>query len=180
MAQILKKGICQLCPTGSKEKPLISGLCTGHYWQSLRNSANLNYIQNRSDILPGMPQWYSFQIEQSDWICENCGAPIPHFNSEAQYSAQAHVLPKHLFLSVATHPDNRLHLGNFYGCDCHTRYDNNGYYAQSPTEMPILPVALARFDKFKHLIQPTELRHLTHLFNLQYNCNYGRKEEIGI
>lgn len=167
--QILKKGICQLCPTGSKEKPLISGLCQSHYWQSARNSASNNYIKNRVELIPNLPQWYKYQVEQSDWICENCGEPIPNFNEKARYSAQAHILPKVLFRSVSTHPLNRLHLGNFYGCDCHTQYDKYGIYSISIDEMPILTVALARFDQFKEQIDTKELRHLPHLFNLQYH-----------
>jgi hypothetical protein len=48
-----KIGICQMCPPGSKPKPLIKGHCESHYWeQNKRNSVEKRQAKERGELEP--------------------------------------------------------------------------------------------------------------------------------
>lgn len=112
-----------------------------------------------------LKSWYEHGISISTWVCENCGDAIPNFSEEARYSAQAHLLPKHLFASVKTHPHNRLHLGNRFGCNCHDKYDLS---FENAIRMPVMEIAVVRFDKLIPHISSSEVRYLPTLFRQHY------------
>lgn len=171
MVQMLRFGICSKCPEGVPESKLINGLCLYHYWTGVRIKSHQNLLPNLNQDLRN---WYYCQIEETTWLCENCGEPIPNHNSLARVSAQAHILPKHLFKSVMLHRSNCLHLGNQFGCDCHCAYDNGWFYARSVQEAPVLKIALARFDEFSHLIPPDEVKYLPTLFYERLNSQNVR------
>lgn len=169
---LLKVGACQICPSDKAPQPLIKGLCQLHYWTKARRRTAQKQDVQRMVLQPSLRQWYLDAVEQSSWICENCEAPIPAFSEEARFSAQAHILPKSIFSSVATHPMNRLHLGNQYGCGCHNLYDLSFHHAGS---MPVFSLALERFTLFAPAIHHSEVAHLPETFQPHYNQpNYGR------
>lgn len=161
-----------MCPESKGDQPLISGKCAVHYWAHLRAGSVKRHLVRKKVLIPNLKDWYNYQIDRSTWVCDNCGELIDHFSEEARHAAQAHILPKHLFRSVATHPLNRLHLGNGWGCDCHSKYDHSFKTAQ---QMPVMAWALVLFQQFAEEIAPGELRHLPTIFQETLNnCNYGR------
>jgi hypothetical protein len=161
MAQFFKKGLCFMCPPGKGVQKLVKDLCTYHYSNQWKHSSVLTHIKRNKERIPNLRAWYIEQISISTWECENCGAPIPNFSDAARYGAQAHILCKVLFPSVALHPSNRLHLGNGWGCDCHTKYDSSFDTAGS---MPVFSLALERFELFAAEIAPEELKNLPPFF----------------
>ena len=138
-------------------------MCQPHYWSELKKKTTR---QAPSGDDGELKDWYEWAISISDWVCENCGEPISAVDEKARYAAQAHILPKHLFRSVQTHQSNRLHLGNYYGCNCHDRYD---FSFENAIKMPVFPLALERFVLFAPLISKYELRYLPKPFLERYN-----------
>ncbi len=103
-------------------------------------------------------QWYNMQIAQMTRECENCGAYLSPYNPTGQRSYIAHIVPKRNIESVAVHPLNRM----FLCVDCHANYDN--WLNKDIIKMKCWPLAVHRFDLFKHLIEPNEYKHLRDCF----------------
>ncbi len=84
--------------------------------------------------------------------CMECGAAIP-----IQFSrhATAHLLPKKLFKSQATHPLNFLILGA--GCGCHDKTHRVDKFVQ----MKVWPEAARRIKIMIPLLPFDELKHLS-------------------
>ena len=84
--------------------------------------------------------------------CMECGSFIP-----LQFSrhATAHLLPKKLFKSVATHPLNYLILGA--GCGCHALTDRVDKFSQ----MKVWPEAARRIKEIIPLLPFDELKYLS-------------------
>lgn len=55
--------------------------------------------------------------------CLFCGGPTMKADDEKFHFSLAHLMPKAIFKSVATHPDIIIELC-FYGNSCHTNFDN--------------------------------------------------------
>lgn len=55
--------------------------------------------------------------------CLFCGGKTEKDNDETFFFSEAHLLPKSIFKSVATHPQILIELC-FYGNSCHTNFDN--------------------------------------------------------
>lgn len=55
--------------------------------------------------------------------CLFCGGPTMKNDDEKFHFSLAHLLPKAIFKSIATHPDNIIELC-FWGESCHTNFDN--------------------------------------------------------
>ena len=101
--------------------------------------------------------WFS-HIQEFHWgimntcLCMECKAPIP-----IQYSrhATAHLLPKKLFKSVATHESNYLILGA--GCGYHAKTDRVDKFIQ----MKVWPEAARRIKIMMPLLPFDELKYLS-------------------
>lgn len=103
-------------------------------------------------------QWFNNQITMMPNECENCGE---YLNPYAPWSARAyiaHLVPKRNIESVMVHPLNRM----FLCIDCHSNYDN--WLNKDIMQMNCWPIAVARFEKFKHLIEQSEYKHLRDCF----------------
>jgi hypothetical protein len=61
--------------------------------------------------------------KQMTGCCLFCGGKSQKKDDETFHFSLAHLLPKAIFKSVATHPDNIIELC-FYGESCHTNFDN--------------------------------------------------------
>jgi hypothetical protein len=100
--------------------------------------------------------------------CQECRKPLYAFSKKAKRSVSAHILPKSVFESVKTNPDNIIFLGASYigcPCDCHTYYD---YSVENRIKMKIYPVVLERFEmKLKHLLTDRELIQAYEYLNIQ-------------
>ena len=85
-------------------------------------------------------------------LCMECGSPIPHSFSR---HATAHLLPKKLFPSVATHELNYLILGA--GCGCHEKTHRIDKFIT----MKIWPEAAKRIKVMIPLLPIDELRKIS-------------------
>lgn len=93
--------------------------------------------------------WYLGQQKKMTGTCVNCGGRSEKYRTNA-----AHVLPKSLFPSIATHEENCIELC-FYGKACHTNYDNKvrGYEIE---EMNCFDLILQKFLLMYPAIAPDE------------------------
>jgi hypothetical protein len=152
-----KMGICGECEDGI-EKPLTKGKCQYHYWQQIRlKSAQKSSDGRIVEPVRDMPK-KSQKIQRDDslekWFamvatfikakpyCMECGCYVPE---EYYRHATAHIFPKNIFKSVATHPMNYLILPA--GC-CHDKT----HTVESFSKMKVWSEAVRRFKIFEPLI----------------------------
>lgn len=90
--------------------------------------------------------------EMRGGVCMECGTFI---SLEYSRHATAHLLPKKLFKSVSTHPDNFLILGA--GCGCHEKTHRIDKFIT----MKIWPEAARRIKIMIPLLPFDELKHLS-------------------
>lgn len=69
-----------------------------------------------------LQKWYKARQKELIGQCCRCGDRYNHRDLKQAISATAHILPKRIFESVATHPDNWVELGAY--CGCHNWFDN--------------------------------------------------------
>lgn len=84
--------------------------------------------------------------------CMECGSVIP---IQFARHATAHLLPKKLFHSVATHPLNYLILGA--GCGCHYKTDRVDLFQK----MSVWPEAARRIKEMIPLLPHDELKFVS-------------------
>lgn len=99
--------------------------------------------------------WYEKKVSECDWICCECGKSCYSNNKDFRFAAQAHILPKSLFPSIATHELNHMCLGPV--CGCHGKYDSNWANA---SKMKVWPEALDTMYVLIPLLPPVEYRKL--------------------
>ncbi len=103
-----------------------------------------------------LDKWFD-DIRGKEWNngwakCMECGAAIP---SDYARHATAHLLPKKLFKSVATHPLNYLILGA--GCGCHEKTHRIDKFIK----MKIWPIAKERILTMMPFLPTDELRRIS-------------------
>jgi hypothetical protein len=92
--------------------------------------------------------------------CENCGRRLRGDSSEI-----AHILPKNVFKSVSTNPNNVLYLcsNKIYNTDgCHDKYDSTWTAVKS---MPVWETAIERFKLFETYIEESNFKILNHFYD---------------
>lgn len=170
-----KEGICVDCGSAKGNKPLIAKRCINqpnfHYQKHQKEEYIKKQSQKKkskskslSDANNGqtLGNWFNEQINQMPRQCENCEE---YLNPYAPWSARAyiaHIVPKRNFLSVMVHPINRL----FLCIDCHTKFDNS--LSKEIVKMKCWPIAVERFNSFKHLIYSEEVSKLQPCFEEVY------------
>jgi len=70
-----------------------------------------------------MDLFFQSQRKSMTGRCLFCNGDTMKKDDEKFHFSLAHLLPKAIFKSVATHPDNIIELC-FYGESCHTNFDN--------------------------------------------------------
>lgn len=158
-----KIGFCVDCPEGSEEKNLIAGRCGFHYGihrQKVRNARQKLQTDIRgliiNDTSADLVIWFAEKIRlvKANPYCTECGAWIP---PKFYKHAVAHIFPKSIFLSVATHPLNFVIVGA--GCGCHDKT----HTIETFSKMKIFPLAVERFFTFRSSI--VEQHKYLNLFN---------------
>ncbi len=154
-----KTGKCLDCGPDVGERSLISGRCQTHYWQhradvkaAARQASGISI--NKQAQKKAMDLWFVNQIKQLPKRCENCNEPLIVFAPWAARSFVAHIVPKRHFISVATHPLNRV----FLCLQCHTNYDN--WSEAKVQRMPVISTCKERFLAFADEIPASEWRYL--------------------
>lgn len=69
-------------------------------------------------------RWFEKQRERMTGKCAHCGGKTQKHDNDTFHYSVAHLLPKNLFKSIATHDENWLELC-YYGNSCHTNFDNH-------------------------------------------------------
>lgn len=90
--------------------------------------------------------------------CQNCRRALYALTNTQKKASCAHLLPKSVFKSIATNPDNIVFLGvDVFGasCDCHTIFDKS---VEKRVKMPIYEVALKRYELLKPHLTPKEIQ----------------------
>ena len=151
-------GKCSKCPQSARSGLLIGGLCAYHFGgggEVERNNApQVEKLKALAVKNKTLKSWFDEQIKQCPDKCENCGQKIIIPPDITKRASVAHILPKKLFKSVATHDMNRV----FLCLICHANFDNKGNdYAAT---MQVSKIAKQRFSLFKDCISEDEKKHL--------------------
>lgn len=111
--------------------------------------------------------FYNEQGRQVPERCENCNLKLNAFSRWAKKFVTAHIVPKAVFESVATHPDNRMFLGvnMFSDCGCHAEWDNSD--ADHRKQMHCYSLALLRAEGFIDQLTYHELVKFEKYFGLE-------------
>lgn len=152
-------GKCKLCPSGSPDKRLFGGGVCGYHLNNPKDDQSKEKLPKEvvKELLNEklLRQWYEEQFQQRTEFCENCRKVRLTDPQELwrQKAMVAHILPKKLFPSVATHPLNRW----FGDLQCHTDFDRGWGHAM---QMPVWDLCVERYTQFMTLISVGEHRHL--------------------
>lgn len=113
-----------------------------------------------------MDRWFKDRRKQMGGGCLHCGGASCR-NSDKYYKFSiAHILPKRLFKSVATHPLNWIELC-FWNKSCHTNFDNN---TLDITELNCYDLVIERFVAMYPDIAHKERKYIPDVL-LQYIKN---------
>jgi hypothetical protein len=70
-----------------------------------------------------LTRWFEERRKELTGTCKHCGGKSSKHSDKWYKASVAHILPKRIFKSVATHPKNFIELC-FWGNSCHTNFDN--------------------------------------------------------
>lgn len=163
-----KEGKCIDCGFDAADKPLMAKRCFTapffHYQKhqqakyiaksSERKKAKNDRIKSANNGMT-LGKWFNEQISIMPSYCENCNEFLSRWSAPWSLRGYvAHIVPKRQFESVAVHPLNRM----FLCIDCHTKFDNS--LSREIIKMKCWPIAVERFNQFKHDISFEEIKHL--------------------
>ena len=150
-----KIGLCKKCPPGSKEVPLIAGLCKNHYWEHRRDvNSKKPAAQAKKVAKTVVGAFFASQSLVMPRCCEECGDPLPKSPEWMRRACIAHIFRKRAdfgFPSVDIHPMNKM----FLCIDCHANFDNLGDIFI--TKMRMLPIIKERVAILLPLLTAKEL-----------------------
>jgi hypothetical protein len=102
-----------------------------------------------------LDRWFREVRKSMTGTCANCGGKSCRDNDREYKRSVAHILPKAVFKSVATHPDNWIELC-FYGNSCHTNLDHGMI---DLIEMNCFDTIIQKFTKiYPHIAQEEKRR----------------------
>jgi len=158
-------GKCPKCPATTRSGLLIGGECAFHYGGGGESERNVAPAVEKAKLLAAKTKtlkvWFDEQIRLCPQNCENCKQPIRLPADLTKRAAIAHIIPKRLIKSVATHELNRV----FLCLNCHQNFDNKGN--DHASSMPVAIIAKQRFKEFRHLIiAPDEVKHIPAYLNI--------------
>lgn len=113
----------------------------------------------------GLNEFFDRMSLKMPFNCMNCMKPLYAHNKFAKRTVCAHIIEKSKFPSVADLESNILFLGaDLLGiCDCHDRWDSN---IETRIKMKVYPLALKRFELFKHFLTDKELQKAGKYLNI--------------
>lgn len=126
-------------------------------------------VQNAKTIKPSVSgtaelnRWFQDRRKEMGGKCLHCGDPSCKTNDEYFKFSIAHILPKRIFKSVATHHLNWIELC-FWGKSCHTNLDNN---MLDLIDLNCFDTVIQRFVAMYPAIDPKERRYIPDVL-LQY------------
>lgn len=128
--------------------------------QRVSLASRLRAVEREINGEGSLELWYMARHYDMTGICENCGAATEKHHPKYFRWCIAHLVPKSLCPSVATHFYN---FGELCKDVCHPEYDSN---FDAASKMKCFTEFKRRFGLFKHLIPPEEARKINpHLLN---------------
>jgi hypothetical protein len=144
------------------------GRCKTH--ATIEDTAN-RIIKYRNETIQGNKEilwdWFKERRKEMKGKCSHCGNPSSKKDDEKFHFSIAHILPKSLFPSIATHPDNWIELC-FWGNSCHTNFDNS---AIDLIDMNCFDEIIEKFIRLYPSIIPEERRRIPQILIEYYNQN---------
>ena len=113
-----------------------------------------------------LDRWFQARRQEMTGYCMHCDAPSTKKKDSWYKCSIAHILPKRLFKSIATHPLNWFELC-FWDSNCHHQYDNN---LLDITELNCYDTVIERFIAMYPEIDPKERKYIPDAL-LQYVKN---------
>lgn len=111
-------------------------------------------------------RWFDDRRKEMMGTCMHCGGKSCKDNNDYWLFSIAHILPKRLFKSVATHPLNWIELC-YFSPSCHANFDN---YVIDITELNCYDLVIERFIDMYPAIDPKERKYIPDTL-LQYVKN---------
>lgn len=118
------------------------------------------------DNKQNLEQWFLDGDKQATGKCRHCGGRTCKGDPLFYKHSQAHILPKRLFPSVATHPLNRVELC-FWENNCHGNFDNG---TLDLMDMNCFDEIIEKFIAIYTEIAPAERKYIPDVL-LQYLTN---------
>lgn len=113
-----------------------------------------------------LDRWFQARRNEMEGRCLHCNEVTTKHQDQWYKSSIAHILPKRLFRSVATHPLNWIELC-FWKNNCHANYDN---HIIDITELNCYDLVIERFIAIYPAIDPKERKYIPDAL-LQYVKN---------
>lgn len=123
-------------------------------------------VDNKSKGGKVLERWFNDRRKEMTGRCMHCGGKSCKNNPDYWLFSIAHILPKRLFKSVATHPLNWIELC-YFSPSCHANFDN---YAIDITELNCYDTVIERFVAMYTDIHPKERKYIPDAL-LQYVKN---------
>lgn len=111
--------------------------------------------------------WFRERRKEMKGVCAHCGESTTKKDDAKFHYSIAHILPKRLFPSVATHKDNWIELC-FWGNSCHTNFDN---YMLDMIDMNCFDQIIEKFIRMYPDIAPQEKRRIPAILIEYYTQN---------
>lgn len=108
-------------------------------------------------------RWFEERHKEMTGLCWHCQCRSSKYSKTYWKFSIAHILPKKIFNSVATHPLNWIELC-FFGNSCHTNFDQ---FMLDIMDLNCFDLVIKRFVAMYPDIAPKERRHIPEVL-LQY------------
>jgi hypothetical protein len=121
-------------------------------FRTVKKNLTVDQIKEKKEL----DGFYGVQADKVPGQCNNCGRNLMAYSKWAKKCVTAHILPKAIFESVATHIDNVMFLGCglFSDCNCHADWDNLD--AEARKQMHCYDKAVERVESFYDELTPHE------------------------
>lgn len=108
-------------------------------------------------------RWFKARRAEMRGLCQHCGAKSSKDSDNYFRHSIAHLLPKNLFKSVSTHPDNWIELC-YFPPSCHSNFDNK---ILDIMELNCFDEVIRKFVAIYPSIAPAERKYIPDVL-LQY------------
>lgn len=106
---------------------------------------------------PGLDEWFADRHKEMTSKCAHCGQRSCKGDPLHYKKSIAHILPKALFPSIATHPDNWIELCFWAPNSCHTNFDA---HVLDLIQLNCFDLIIERFLRIYPAIAPAERRNI--------------------
>lgn len=131
-----------------------------------RKAKEADGVEKGKELTSGgadLKRWFEDRRKELTGICAHCGGRSCKDSDKYWKFSIAHILPKNLFKSVATHPLNYIELC-FFNQSCHSNFDNK---TLDIMDLNCFDIVITRFVAMYPSIDQKERRYIPDVL-LQY------------